>query len=231
VEKVHTKDVVTAFLSCSVRPRDWPLVDAIEHKILKPMGFRCFTIGRNISLADQTDDAVRRLFDSCECLIGIATERLTATDRDFPNKTLTIATPYLLQETSMAFQLRLPFLIFRTRGITLQGVTARNLWIEIDGKLHNGRPGIVSKKEMLYSSLRDLKRQALERRTQAGWEQTKKEMGQLSTLLVGGYGTYKGIDWLLRPPCFGDFYYKDSECKGCSYREKCKIQKAQNALK
>src|SRR5438128_759977 len=110
--------VVTAFLSCSVRPDDWPLVDAVEKKVLGPMGFRCFTIGRNISLPEQTDDAVRRLVTSCECLIGVATERLSAIDRDFPDRTLSIATPYLLQETPMAFQSELPFLILKTPSIT-----------------------------------------------------------------------------------------------------------------
>lgn len=113
VDVVRSKDVVTAFLSCSVRHNDWPLVDALEEKVLRPLGFRCFTIGRNISLTDQPDNAVRRLMGSCECLIGVATERLTATDRDAPEKTLTLATPYLLQETSMAFQAELPFLVFK----------------------------------------------------------------------------------------------------------------------
>ena len=104
MEVNRSKDVVTTFLSCSVRPKDWPLVDALVERVLVPHGFRCFTIGRNVSLADQTDDAIRRLMTTCECLIGVATERLSATDRDFPSKTLSMATPYLLQETSMAFQ-------------------------------------------------------------------------------------------------------------------------------
>src|SRR5947209_7945521 len=121
----RSKDVVTAFLSCSVRPNDWPLVDAIEKKVLSPMGFRCFTVGRNVSLAEQTDDAIRRLVDSCECLIGIATERLSAIDREMPDRTLSIATPYLLQETSMAFQSQLPFLILKTPEVTLLGITNR----------------------------------------------------------------------------------------------------------
>src|ERR1039458_4709715 len=111
----RSKDVVTTFLSCSVRPRDWPLVDALAQKVLGPQGFHCFTVGRNVSLPEQSDDAIRRLMSSCECLIGVATERLAATDRDFPARTLTIATPYLLQETSMAFQAELPFLMFKTR--------------------------------------------------------------------------------------------------------------------
>jgi|ERR1035437_783449 hypothetical protein len=119
MEPNRSKDVVTAFLSRSVRPRDWPVVDALVDKVFTPRGFRCFTIGRNVSLADQTDDAVRRLLNSCDCLIGVATERLNATDRDFPDRTLSIATPYLLQETSMAFQAQLPFLIFKARGVHL----------------------------------------------------------------------------------------------------------------
>jgi len=205
-------------------------VSAIEEKVLKPMGFRCFTIGRNISLAEQTDDAIGHLIDSCECLIGIATERLSATDRDFQDKTLSIATPYLLQETSMAFQSGLPFLIFKTMNVTLLGITNRNLYLEIDGQLsERGRPRFRCTLELLSSALQDLKQKALNRRRQIGVERLKNQIGTLSTLIVGGYGLSKGIDWLLRPDCFGDFYYKDPACKGCSYREDCKIKKAQMA--
>lgn len=224
----RSKDVVTAFLSCSVRPYDWPLVDAIEKKVLAPMGFRSFTIGRNLSLAEQTDDAVRRLVTSCECLIGIATERLSAIDRDFPERTLSVATPYLLQETSMAFQSELPFLIFKTSNVTLQGVTSRNLWLEIEPQLSNGRPKFRCRKELVYSSLNDLKQKALARRSVVGWEETKKSLGQLSAFAVGSYGVYRGIDWLMRPRCFGGFYYRDPECKDCSYRQRCKVKKAEN---
>jgi hypothetical protein len=133
MENNRQEEMVNAFLSCSVRPRNWPLVDSLVNKVLTPMGFRCFTIGRNVSLAEQTDDAVRRLLESCDCLVGVATERLEATDRDFPAQMLRIATPYLLQETSMAFQSGLPYLMFKAAGITLLGVTNRNLWLEIEG--------------------------------------------------------------------------------------------------
>lgn len=160
-------------------------------------------------------------------MIGVATERLSATDRDFPDKTLSIATPYLLQETSMAFQSELPFLVFRVEGITLFGVTGRNLWLEIDEQLHNGRVRFRHKQELVHSALRDLKRKALARRAKLGREQLKRSIGWLSTIAVGGYGLSSGADWLLRPRCFGDFYYKDSECKECSYRERCKVEKLQ----
>lgn len=43
------EDFVTAFLSCSVRPEDRALVNAIEDKVLSRRGFRCLTVGRNIS--------------------------------------------------------------------------------------------------------------------------------------------------------------------------------------
>ena len=114
MESIRSKDVVTTFRSCSVRPRHWVLVNSLVHRVLTPHGFRRFTIGRNISLAEQSDDAVRRLMDSCECLIGVATERLNATDRDFPDRTLSLATPYLLQETAMAHQVHL---IFKVTGM------------------------------------------------------------------------------------------------------------------
>ena len=225
MDTVRSKDVVTAFLSCSVRPKDWPLVDALEKKVLNPLGFRCFTIGRNVSLPDQPDDAVRRLMTACECLIGVATERLNATDRDAPSRTLSLATPYLLQETSMAFQAELPFLIFKTPEITLLGVTNRNLWLEIDGDLHNGRVRFNVKKDQLYSALRDLKQKALDRRSQMDREQAKRSVGWLSAILLGGYGVVQGVDRLMRPDCFGEFYYRDPECKDCNYRDRCKVEK------
>jgi len=225
---IRSNEVVNAFLSCSIRPRDWPLVSAIEEKVLNPMGFRCFTIGRNVSLAEQTDDAIRRLIESCDCLIGIATERLNATDRDFQDKTLSLATPYLLQETSMAFQSGLPFLIFKTTNVTLLGITNRNLCLEIDGQLsEKGKPRFRCKQESLSSALQDLKQKALNRRKQIGEEKLKSRIGTLSTLIVGGYGLSKGIDWLLRPDCFGYFHYKEPACKDCNYRGDCKIKKAQ----
>jgi hypothetical protein len=227
----RSKDVIIVFLSCSVRPKDWPLVDAVIKDVLTPMGFRCFTIGRNISLAEQTDDAIRKLLNSCECLIGVATERLSATDRDFPDQTLRIATPYLLQETSMAFQSELPFLMFKTEGITLLGVSSRNLWLEIERDMPTGKVRFRSKKDLVYSALRDLKQKALERRAKMGRDQLKRTVGWLSGIAVGGYGLSRGVDLLLRPDCFGDFYYKDVECKECDYRNKCKVEKLQRRQK
>jgi hypothetical protein len=231
MEVNRSKDVVTAFLSCSVRPCDWPLVDALVETVLTPQGFRCFTIGRNVTLADQTDDAIRRLMSSCECLIGVATERLNATDRDFPARTLTIATPYLLQETSMAFQADLPFLIFKAAGLSLLGITNRNLWIEIDGELtRNGKVKFRVTQDLLLSALRHLKQKTMERRARLEREQWTASLGWLSTIVVGGIGLSKGIDMLLRPDCFGNFYYKDPECKPCSYRDRCKIEKMENRI-
>lgn len=227
----RSKDVVIAFLSCSVRPRDWPLVDAIVRDVLTPMGFRCFTIGRNVSLAEQTDDAIRKLLNSCECLIGVATERLQATDRDFPEQTLRIATPYLLQETSMAFQSELPFLMFKTEGISLLGVSGRNLWLEVERDMPRGKVRFISKKELVYSALRDLKRKALDRRAKMSRDQLKRALGWISGIAVGGYGVSRGLDMLLRPNCFGEFYYKDPECKDCEYRDRCKVEKLQKGQK
>lgn len=230
MDGIRSKDVVTAFLSCSVRPHDWPLVDALVERVLEPQGFRCFTVGRNFSLAEQSDDAIRKLMNSCECLIGVATERLNATDRDFPGRTLSIATPYLLQETSMAFQAQLPFLIFKADGITLVGVTNRNLWIEIEGQLsESGRVKFNVTQNLLLTALRDLKQKALARRATLAADQWKSSIGWLSTLVVGGYGLAKGVDVLLRPECFGAFYYADPECKPCDYRDRCKVEKMSRA--
>jgi hypothetical protein len=179
MESVRSKDVVTTFLSCSVRPNDWALEDSLVQRVLTPHGFRCFTIGRNVSLAEQTDDAVRRLMNSCECLIGVATKRLDATDSDFPERTLSIATPYVLQETAMAFQIELPFLIFKAVEITLQGVTNRNLWIEIEPELgKSGRVKIHGSPERILSALGDASR------TEVGGRSCGPASGGVSPRLV-----------------------------------------------
>jgi hypothetical protein len=230
MELNRSKDVVIAFLSCSVRPRDWPLVDAMVKDVLAPMGFRCFTVGRNISLAEQTDDAIRKLMNSCECLIGVATERLQATDRDFPEQTLRLATPMLLQETSMAFQSELPFLMIKTEGIALQGVSNRNLWLEIEREMPAGKVRFRSKKDVVYSALRDLKQKALDRRAKMSRDHLKSTLGWICSIAVGGYGISRGVDRLLRPNCFGTFYYRDPECKRCDYRDRCKVEKLQRSV-
>jgi hypothetical protein len=80
---------------------------------------------------------------------------------------------------------------------------------------------------LVHSALRDLRRKALERRTRVSRETTDRNIGRVSKYLVGGYGVYWLLDRLGRPRCFGNFYYKDSVCKGCSYKEKCKVKKAE----
>jgi hypothetical protein len=223
----NSTETVNAFVSCSIRPRDWSLINTLVKAAFEPMGFRCFTVGRNVAFADQTDDAVRNLINNCDCLIGVATERLNATDRDFPSQTLRLATPYLLEEASMAYQLRLPFLMFKAKGVTLLGVTNRNLWIDIDEQLHNGKVRFYGTPQLVHSALRDLKQKALERRRNIGWENTNRSIERLSKWALGGYGTYRLLDWLGRPECFGEFYYKDLECQECSYKEQCKVKKAE----
>lgn len=221
----RSKDVVTCFLSCSVRPADRPLVDAIERGVLRPMGFRCFTVGRNLSLPDSPDAAIKKLLGSCECLVGVATERLTATDRDIPDRTLSLATPYLLQETSMAYQAELPFLMMRTPGVSLVGVTRANLYLSIASTLRNGRVAFKDRKDAVYSALAELKHRALERRKALSNAEWKRRIGWLASIVVGAGVTAKAGDLLLRPSCFGDFYYKDPECRDCSYKPRCKAEK------
>ena len=126
----------------------------------------------------------------------------------------------------MAFQVQLPFLIFKADGITLQGVTNRNLWIDIEPELNkHGRMKIHGSQERFLSALADLKQKALARRSRMNTERLKASIGWLSALGLGGYAISEGIDMLRRPACFGDFYYKDPECKPCAYREKCKVEK------
>jgi len=160
------KDFVTAVLSCSVRPEDWPLIDAIEGKVLSRLGFRCMTVGRNISLPDQADDAIRDIIDRVDCLIGIATVRLEAAERSLPNRTLGLASPYILQESAMAHQRRIPFLILKTPEVTLLGVTARNLYLEVSPDMPHGRPVFLSRQDVALSALEELKKRAMENRKQ-----------------------------------------------------------------
>jgi len=94
-------------------------------------------------MPDQVDDAVRELVQRVDCLIGVATVRFDAADRSLPNRTLCLATPYLLEETAMAHQRRLPFLVFKTPEVTLQGVAARNLYLEVLPALRNARTAAV----------------------------------------------------------------------------------------
>jgi len=220
-------DSVTAFLSCSVRPEDRALVDAIEARVLWPMGFRCLTVGRNISLPDQVDDAVRDLMNLVDCLIGIATVRLDAAERSLPNRTLALASPYILQESATAHQRQLPWLIFKTPPVTLQGVTARNPYIEVEPELRNGRPAIRTGREALTAALSDLKRRAVEFRGQKTRNDILSGLGRLSTGILGAYAIGSLATWLSRPNCFGAFYYQDPECRGCSYKPDCKIEKLQ----
>jgi hypothetical protein len=217
---------VTAFLSCSVRLEDQPLVNAIEDKVLSRMGFRCLTVGRNISLPDQVDDAIRDVIDRVDCLVGIATVRLDAAEQSLPNRTLKLASPYVLQETAMAHQRRIPFLVFKTPEVTLQGVTARNLYIEISPTMRNGRPVFFSRKELVVSALEDLKKRATENRKQRSQIEFLAGIGKLSTFAVGTYVVGSFLESLARPNCFGDYYYSDPECKGCVYKPSCKIEKA-----
>jgi hypothetical protein len=217
-------DYVTAFLSCSVRSEDAPLVAALDTKVLSPLGFRCLTVGRNVSLPEQTDDAIRNVIDQVDCLIGIATVRLEAADREFPNRTLRLASPYVLQETAMAHQRRLPFLIFKT-GVTLQGVTQRNLYIEIRPYLRDGRPAFPGKKELVLSSLRALKTRALEYRKKRSRDDVVTAIGKLSAIVVGIQAFASFADWLQRPGCFGEFYYLDPQCKDYGYKGACEIEK------
>jgi hypothetical protein len=130
----------------------------------------------------------------------------------------------------MAFQAELPFLMFKTRDVLLLGVTNRNLWIEIGGELNDkGQVKTHARQELLLASLRDLKKQALERRDWMTADQWKTAIGGLSTLVLGGIGLWKGIDILLRPACFGEFYYRDAECKQCDYRDRCKVEKMERS--
>lgn len=219
---------VTAFLSCSVRPGDRPLVDAMQ-KVLGAYGFECRTIGRNVSKAEQVDDAVKSLVAECDCLIGVATERFEAIDRTAPDRTLSMATPYVLQETSMAFQAGLPWFVFKTPGLTLHGVTNRNIWIEVQRQLSSkGTPRFKCSRSALDAALADLKSKAVAYR-QKRWKDRVLSIGAkaVSAVALGGAAVW-GWSRAARPECFGTFDYRAPECKGCPYKPDCKAEKNRN---
>lgn len=221
------KERVRAFLSCSVRPEDRPLVDALVHYVIEPMYFDPYTIGRNVSMPLPPDDAVKKLLDTCVCLIGVATVRHVATDVRDPNKTLNLANPYLLQEASMAFQAGLPFLLFKTRNIDLQAVATRPLYLNVKGLSASGKPILLDKPDAVRTSLETLHTQALA-------FGKKKRMSSITDLLktglawgLGGYAALWGIDKLQQPDCFGEYYYAKSTCKPCDFKDRCKARKAE----
>ena len=221
-----TSTRVRAFLSCSIRQVDRPLVGALVRYVLEPMGFDCVTIGRNVSAPDQVDDVIRSYIENAHCLIGVATRRLVASDAAYPDRTLVLATSYLQQEAAAAHQIRLPLLMVKTPEVALQGVTARNLYLEVESELSSrGRVQFKGSKELVLSSLRELRTRA----TALSQERDRKDLvagiKTGATLVAGGYGLIKFIDWLQRPECFGDYYYRDRACRDCAFRADCQVEK------
>lgn len=216
---------VNAFLSCSVRPRDAALVNAMA-ALLREHHFNCVTPGRNVSVAAHPDDAVKQIMERCDCLIGVATTRFAAADVDRPSFTLQLATPYLVQETGAAHQLGMPFLIFKTADITLQGITSKNAFIKIKDELGpTGRPQVASKAQMT-TALQDLHARALARskeRKRASFWDTVSDVVTKGVAIWGGLAL---LERAARPGCFGEFYYQAPECKGCAYKPECKVEKA-----
>lgn len=208
-----------------MRPQDRGLVDALQ-RFLSRRGLACATVGRNFSSADPPDVAIKKLLSTSDCLVGLATARLSATDGDFPDRSLVLATPYLLQETSMAFQAELPFLIFRAPGIALQGVTKANLYIDINPDASNGVVRFRASQRLVETAIEDLKKRAIARRQMRSSEAAKSQAKTLVTWGVGAYAALKTVGWLARPDCFSQFHYKDTSCKECSYRADCKAEKA-----
>lgn len=224
---------IRAFLSCSVRPRDKPLVDAVVNA-LRPIGIECYTIGRNSGSPDQVDDAIVRLMKQCDCLIGVASTRFDATDVDDPSRPLKLATSYLVGEGAMAHFAGMPWVVFKTPEVHLQANTGRNLYIEIQPTVrHGGKMVICTPKAVVDTTLRELKERAIARRaaiSEASWRDTvTKGVAVVASTLVGGWALAKVAESATRPECFGEFYYRTPECKPCQYRADCKVEKARNA--
>ena len=126
----------------------------------------------------------------------------------------------------MAHQRRIPFLIFKTPEVTLQGVTAKNLYIQVASTMPNGKPRFYGRKELVLSPLQDLKRRAIEDRSVRRRNEMLAGLGKLSSLAVGTYAVGSFLDWVSRPNCFGDFYYRAPECRDCKHKAARKVEKA-----
>lgn len=215
---------VKAFLSCSVRPRDKALVDAIARMVTE-RGFHCHTIGRDDSRPAQADDAVKQLMDTCDCLIGVATTRHLAHDVDRPTETLHLATPYLVQEAGAAHQVGLPFVMFRVGDVVPQAITNRNLWFEVKEYLSpNGRV-LVKNRAAMDACLTHLYELALAKQKE---RERNKVLNVVKNVVTAGAAMVGGafaLDYMGRPGCYGTYDGRTSECKGCSYAQKCRIEK------
>lgn len=215
---------IKTMLSCSVRKRDEALVKAFT-AFLREKGFAPKTIGINASGAAPPDDAVRALIADSECLVGIATVRFLATDVDRPSETLHLATQYLGQEAGAAHQIGLPHLMFKAPGLTLHGVTARNIWHEVSTQLSvNGRLRFANKATTL-DALDDLRTKALELRA----ARTRSRATDIAKNVVVGaaslLGAYKVADYIGRPDCYGGHDGRLRMCKECSYASDCRTEK------
>lgn len=125
----------------------------------------------------------------------------------------------------MTFQAGLPFLILKTPEVTFQGITGRNFFIEIDNKLHNGKVNFFCSKNLVVSSLSDLSERAKERRKKQSRNEVISGIVKISALIGAGVTVKKVWDWLSRPNCFGDFYYRDPMCQACKFKVDCKVEK------
>ena len=211
---------VRCFLSCSVRPSDRLLVEAFANT-LNRFGFDCRTVGRNDAAPATPDDAVRTLLRECDCLIGVATARFDARDRATPDTSLTFATSYVLQEASAAHQLEMPFIIFRTADVTLQGVTARNIYFDIEPQLRDGKV-VIENKPAAEAALKRLQDEARAFRAARNRAAVKAGIGELATWALGMGLLAKVAQSASRPDCYGDFHeYDDEECDDCEHRTSC----------
>lgn len=177
-------DEVLAFVSCSVRASDKALIDALERDVLQRLGFRCVTVGRNVGGPMTADAAIKQWIDQAHCLIGVATARLAASEISDADAKFILPTPYLVQESAMAFQRGIPMLMLRASGVTLPAVTGTNLWLEIAPQLSNGRAKFLGGRDLVLATLRDLKAKALQRKNADGHAQMWQTVGKMSTAVV-----------------------------------------------
>ncbi len=228
-KNVKKPETVRAFLSCSIRDRDIKLVLAAKQMLEEEYHFNCVTLGLDVSLPEHKDDAVKRMIAECECLIGIATTRFEAVDVDDRSQNLKLATVYLAQEAGAAHQLDLPLVIFRVGEVELQGVTNRNIYIEMAPNLGPSGRIMVKSQALMSTELRDLHARALERRKQKEknilWEKVKT----LTTWGTAAALAFSAMDHLSRPHCFGTFYYKKLDCKNCAVVASCKAEKVKRS--
>jgi hypothetical protein len=93
-----------------------------------------------------------------------------------------------------------------------------------------GKPVFHGRQEAVLSSLAELRKRSIENRRKRSQSELLAGIGKICTFAVATYTVGSIVEWASRPNCFGDFYYADRECQGCSYKPACKVEKTRRDM-